>query len=122
MALIEKTPVKTSQLAILFRCFRYLRPHWKLTAGAYLTMLIIDIFNMVNPQLIRWTIDNSIGGKNTQILMVAVGALLVLVIIKGIFTYFQGVWTEIASQNVAYDIRNELQRKITFLACRRFLL
>ncbi len=116
MELIQKSSVKPSQLSILFRCFRYLRPHWKLTAGAYLTMLIIDIFNMINPQLIRWTIDNSIGGKNTPMLMLAVGALLVLVLIKGVFTYFQGVWTEIASQNVAYDIRNELQRKITFLS------
>ncbi len=113
---ILKSPEKTSQLKILIRCFRYLRPHWKLTAGAYLTMLVIDIFNMINPQLIRWTIDNSIGGKNTQMLTVAVGILLFLVLIKGVFTYFQGVWTEIASQNVAYDIRNELQRKITFLS------
>ena len=113
---IKKPTVKPSQLNILFRCYRYLRPHWKLTAGAYLTMAIIDIVNMINPQLIRWTIDNSIGGKDTHMLTLAVGALLVLVLFKGIFTYFQGVWTEIASQNVAYDIRNELQRKITFLS------
>ena len=113
---IKKSPEKMSQFNILLRCYRYLRPHWKLTAGAYATMLIIDIFNMINPQLIRWTIDNSIGGKNTQMLTLAVGALLVIVLFKGIFTYFQGVWTEIASQNVAYDIRNDLQRKITFLS------
>ena len=77
---IKKPTVKPSQLNILFRCYRYLRPHWKLTAGAYLTMVIIDIVNMINPQLIRWTIDNSIGGKNTQMLTLAVGALLVLVL------------------------------------------
>ena len=35
---------------------------------------------------------------------------------QGLFTYFQGLWTEIASQNVAYDLRNELQRKITLLS------
>ena len=43
-------------------------------------------------------------------------ALLALVIIKGFFTYFEGLWTEIASQSVAYDLRNELQRKITLLS------
>ena len=43
-------------------------------------------------------------------------ALLVLVVIKGFFTYFEGVWTEVASQNVAYDLRNEIQRKITLLS------
>ena len=116
MELIQQSPRKNSQLHILLRCFRYLRSHWKLTAGAYLAMVVIDIFNMINPQLIRWTIDNSIGGSNMQMLTLAVGALLVLVLFKGVFTYFQGVWTERASQNVAYDIRNELQRKITDLS------
>jgi ATP-binding cassette subfamily B protein len=45
-----------------------------------------------------------------------VAALLGLVVIKGIFTYFNGIWTEVASQNVAYDLRNEIQRKITALS------
>jgi ABC-type multidrug transport system fused ATPase/permease subunit len=79
-------------------------------------MLLIDGVNMVNPQLIRWTIDSGIKASNTRMLTLAVGALLVLVIIKGFFTYFQGKWTETASQNVAYDMRNELQRKITLLS------
>jgi ATP-binding cassette subfamily B protein len=45
-----------------------------------------------------------------------VAALLVLVVIKGVFTYFQGLWTEVASQNVAYDLRNEIQRRINLLS------
>jgi ATP-binding cassette, subfamily B, multidrug efflux pump len=112
----DKPTTRPTQIQLLLRCFGYLRPHWKLTAGAYGMMLLIDIFNMVNPQLIRWTIDNGINGKNTSLLSLAVGSLLVLVIIKGIFTYFEGLWTEVASQNVAYDLRNELQRKITLLS------
>ena len=53
---------------------------------------------------------------NLQLLTLAVTGLLVFVVIKGVFTYFEGRWTEIASQNVAYDLRNELQRKITQLS------
>jgi len=45
-----------------------------------------------------------------------VAALLGLVVIKGVFTYLNGIWTEVASQNVAYDLRNEIQRKITLLS------
>ena len=98
------------------RCFSYLRLHWRLTAGAYGMMVIIDLFNMINPQLIRWAIDNGMRIGNTSKLTLAVAALLVLVVIKGMFTYFQGLWTEIASQNVAYDLRNEIQRKINLLS------
>jgi ABC-type multidrug transport system fused ATPase/permease subunit len=107
---------KPSQSQILLRCFGYLRPHWKLTAGAYLMMLMIDGFSMISPQLIRWSIDQGIRIGNTSLLTLAVAGLLGMVVIKGIFTYFEGRWTEIASQNVAFDLRNELQSKITQLS------
>ena len=107
---------KQSQSRLILRCFSYLRRHWKLTAGAYVMMVLVDIVAMANPQLIRWTIDNGISANNIPLLSLAVGILLVLVVIKGIFTYFEGRWTEITSQNVAYDMRNELQRKITLLS------
>jgi ATP-binding cassette, subfamily B, multidrug efflux pump len=100
----------------LLRCFGYLRPHWKLTAGAYLMLILIDGFNIVQPQLIRWIIDSGISVGNTTLLALAVVTLLVLVIFKGLFTFFQGRWTEVASQNVAYDLRNDLQRQITRLS------
>jgi ATP-binding cassette subfamily B protein len=79
-------------------------------------MLLIDIFALLNPQLIRWAIDNGIEGGDTQLLLIAVLALLLIVVVKGVFTYFEGIWTEVASQNVAYDLRNALQRKITLLS------
>jgi ATP-binding cassette subfamily B protein len=117
---IQTVSLSPSQTKILLRCFTYLRPHWKLTVGAYLMMLLIDSVNMINPLLIGWTIDRAIPqlantGSSRGLLLAAVG-LLVMVLIKGFFTYFQGVWTEVASQNVAYDMRNELQRKITQLS------
>ena len=84
--------------------------------GVYITMVLIDLIAMVNPQVIRWTIDKGIGTGNTSLLSLAVGGLLVLVLIKGVLTYHEGLWTEVASQNVAYDLRNALQRKITELS------
>jgi ABC-type multidrug transport system fused ATPase/permease subunit len=113
---ILKQPAEQSQTEIIIRCFTYLRPHWKLTAGAYLMMVLIDLINLTNPQLIRWAIDRGIRENQRSMMTLAVAALLGLVVIKGVFTYLQGVWTEIASQNVAYDLRNEIQRKITLLS------
>ncbi len=107
---------KQTQTQLILRCFGYLRHHRKMTAGAYLMMVLVDIVSMVNPQLIRWTIDNGISAGNRAALTLAVGLLLVLVLVQGVFTYFEGRWTEVTSQNVAYDMRNELQRKITLLS------
>ncbi len=113
---IENQPTPSSQSAILWRCFGYLRPHWKFVTGVYTTMVLIDLIAMVNPQLIRWTIDEGIGTGNASLLTRAVGGLLALVLVKGGLTYYEGLWTEVASQNVAYDLRNALQRKITELS------
>ena len=112
----ENESLRLSQSAILLRCIGYLRPHWKYITGVYVTMVLIDIIAMVNPQVIRWTIDVGIGMGNSSLLARAVAGLLVLVLVKGVLTYFEGLWAEEASQNVAYDLRNALQRKITELS------
>ena len=109
-------PPEASQSAVLMRSLGYLRPHWKLVTGVYITMVLIDLIAMVNPQVIRWTIDQGIGSGDTRLLSLAVGGLLGLVLVKGFLTYYEGMWTEMASQNVAYDLRNALQRKITELS------
>jgi len=117
MSLSSATAVNPPErTGTLLRAFSYLKPHWKLTAGAYGMMLLIDGISMINPLLISWIIDNTIEKQNPRMLTLAVVGLLVLVVVKGIFTYFEGRWTEVASQNVAYDLRNELQRKITLLS------
>lgn len=112
----EESAEKASQSAILLRCFGYLRPHWKLVTGVYATMVLIDLIAMLNPQVLRWTIDKGIGVGDTSMLSLSVAGLLALVLVKGVLTYYEGLWTEVASQNVAYDLRNALQRKITELS------
>lgn len=98
------------------RCFSYLRPYWKAVVGVYAAMVVIDLIAMVNPQLIRWAIDEGINSQKPVNLTWAVSGLLLLVLIKGVLTFLEGKWTETASQNVAYDLRNALQRKITDLS------
>lgn len=108
----------------LLRSYRYLRPYWKFSLGAYLAVIAILIFNLIMPQFIRWIIDEAIGGASRpetyRADMVqlgwAIAGLLALTLVKGIFTFLEGQWTETASQGVAYDLRNDLQRKLTSLS------
>ena len=113
---VETRTTRPAQSTILWRCFGYLRPHWKLVTGVYVSMVLIDLITMLNPQVLRGAIDQGISAGNDGLLTLAAGGLLVLVLIKGVLTYYEGMWTEIASQNVAYDLRNALQRKITELS------
>jgi ATP-binding cassette, subfamily B, multidrug efflux pump len=101
---------------IFWRSFGYLRKYWKPTAGAYLALIGINALSLAIPQFIRWIVDQGIGGHDLQLLLWSVLTLLGLTLIKGILTFFQGRWTEAASQSVAYDLRNAIHSKLGSLS------
>ncbi len=107
---------KSGDWKILVRCFGYLRPSWKLMAGAYGAMLVISALGVANPQLLRWGIDRGIKAGDMGFLGWTVLGLLALTLLNGVFAFFQGRWTELASQQVAYDMRNDIHRKLATLS------
>ncbi len=107
---------QTGDWRILLRCFRYLRDYWQLAVGAYAAMLVLNVLTLLTPQIIRWIIDRGIGTRDLRLLGWSVAGLLVLTAIKGIVTYFQGRWSEVMSQGIAYDLRNALHAKLAALS------
>ncbi|MDI9548352.1 MAG: hypothetical protein QM346_12220, partial [Chloroflexota bacterium] len=93
---------------ILVRCFRFLRPYWRMVLGSYLGLLLMAGMTVLIPQFIRWIIDTGIRAGNVRLLTAAVLVLLTLTLLKGVIAYLQGRWTETASQSVAYDLRNAI--------------
>lgn len=106
----------TSMLKLLFRVYGYLKPYWKHVVLSYLSLLGILGFSALIPQFIRWIIDTGIEKNQPDVLTWSVLALLGLTIVKGVLNYYQGILSETASQNVAYDLRNAIQRKLTQLS------
>lgn len=107
---------KPGTVHILLRCYSYLRPYWRLMIGAYLALLLITLFNITIPQLIRWIVDKGIRQQDTYALAWSVLALVGLTLAKGGLTFVQGRWTETASQGVAYDLRNAIHKKLSTLS------
>jgi len=96
---LTKLPMPSAPLfKVLRRAYGYLRPYWKQTAGAYGSLLLILVINSVIPQFTRWIIDRGIVGKQENVLLWSVIALLALTLIKGVLNYYQGLFTETASQ------------------------
>jgi ABC-type multidrug transport system fused ATPase/permease subunit len=106
----------TRTIPILLRCFGYLRPYWRMTAGVYLAMLAITAITLATPQFIRWIVDRGIGAGDTRLLALASLGLLGLTLLKGVLTFWQGMWAERSSQGVAYDLRGALHRKLLTLS------
>ncbi len=112
-------PVSVRQIGdwhLLWRCFGYLAPYRKLTIGAYLTLVGINVLTLAIPQFVRWIIDHGIREQQTALLGWSVAGLLGLTAGKGILAYFQGRWSEVMSQNVAFDLRNDIHAKLNDLS------
>ena len=108
-----KTPVT---LQILWRAIAYLKPSKNTVTGIYLAVFLIQGVNIATPQFIRWLIDRGIYGGDLPFLSWAVLGLLGLTLLKGVFTYHQGKWSEEVSQQVAFDLRNDIQNKLNSLS------
>lgn len=101
---------------ILGRCLSYLRPYWLHSAGAFLLRLALTGLTVVMPQIMGTMIDLGIREGQIDVIRWGVLGLLGLVLLRGLFTYLSGRWSEYASQNVAYDLRNEIYDKLQSLS------
>ncbi len=112
-----QTPLRSSKgNSYLWRAFRRLRPYWRLAALAYLALLASTVIILATPQFIRWIVDRGIRQNDLQMLTWSVLLLLGLTVARGVFTFFSGRWTEVASQGVSYDFRHDLHAKLTELS------
>ncbi len=108
--------MKSQNARILLRCFGFLRPYSRITAGAYLAALGSSVLSAVVPQVIRRLVDEGIAAGHTGVLGWGVLSLLALTLLNGMLGYLLGRWSEVASQNVAYDLRNAIHARLTSLS------
>ncbi|MBZ0278805.1 MAG: ABC transporter ATP-binding protein/permease, partial [Anaerolineae bacterium] len=78
--------------------------------------IVINGLSVVVPQVIRWIVDEGITARRTDFIIWGVAALLGVTILRGVLDFLLGRWSEIVSQNVAYDIRNAIHQKLNALS------
>jgi len=110
------TLVKPGSGKILLRALGYLKPYWRLTLGAYFTLMCTTALALIIPQLIRRTIDFGIRAGDLALLKTTVFAILGVTLVRGGLTFVTGRCTEVASQGVVYDLRNALYHKLSALS------
>jgi ATP-binding cassette, subfamily B, multidrug efflux pump len=112
----EPPPATQFNWHFLRRAYGYIRPYTRLAVLVYATALLIASLSIAIPQFIRWIVDRGIAEGDLALLAQAAAALLGLTLLRGVLTFFQGQWTEIASQGVAYDVRNAIDRRLMALS------
>jgi ATP-binding cassette subfamily B protein len=98
------------------RALRFLLNYWQVSLGGGLALLLVNLANLVTPQLLRTLIDEGINELNLTRVWQVAGALIGVALVRGIFNFLQGYWSEVASQGVAYDLRNVIFEKLQKLS------
>ena len=100
----------------LLRSFTFLRKYRSIAIGVYGLALLTNALAVLIPQTIRWIVDAGIVQRDMSILQASLLGLLLLSLVKGSVDFVLGRWTEVASQGVAYDIRNAIYDKLSSLS------
>ena len=108
--------LRNADSSAIWRSFLFLKKYQKLVISTYILALLVNALAVLIPQTIRWIIDAGIVQGDTAVLHWSLLGLLGLTIVKGCFDFVLGRSTEMASQGVAYDIRNAIYDKLSSLS------
>ncbi len=100
----------------ILRSFTFLKKYRHIAIGVYALATVTNGLAVLIPQTIRWIVDAGIVQQNINILLTSLLGLLMLTIVKGLVDFALGRGTEMASQGVAYDIRNAIYDKLSSLS------
>ena len=105
-----------SAFRINLRYLAYLKPRWRRVAAIYLVMFLGSGTLLAIPQLVRWIVDHGIAREDLGVVWRAVGLLLALALARAVLAFLMGRWTEIVSQGVAADLRQQMFNRFTMMS------
>jgi ATP-binding cassette subfamily B multidrug efflux pump len=109
----------------LRRAIGYLALHRLLWFGILVAVLVGTLSQLAVPQLVQNIMDAVVSGvqatkrgqaADQRAIAVAALAIVGFSVVRGIFSFLQIYMAELASQNVAFDMRNEIYAKIQRLS------
>jgi len=100
----------------IFRVFRIMKRYWPTALGALFCLLLVNAANLYTPQLLRQLIDEGITPMSMNSIWKISGLLVGVALIRGVFNFLQGYWSEVTSQGIAYELRNRIFEKIQKLS------
>ncbi len=82
----------------------------------YSALFIATFLNLIVPWILRAVIDQGLAQQDFRFLVVAGATIVVVTTVRGLFSYVQLYGAERLSQDIAFDMRNQLYDKIQRLS------
>ena len=100
----------------LLRSLGYLKPYGLIALGAFLAMVLVNVLGLASPRIQGAIIDAGITPKALDVIAQGVALLLGAALVRALFNFAQTYLAEQISQNVAFDLRNQIFNKLTSLS------
>ena len=104
-----------NRLAIYSRLLGFLKPYWKQTVFAYISVFGSILLNLLVPQVIKDAIDRGLSTGSLRIVLTAAGIILLLALLRGVNQFLLLYFGQWMSFRVAYDLRNAYYNKVQSL-------
>ncbi|MFC1997590.1 ABC transporter ATP-binding protein [Chloroflexota bacterium] len=98
------------------RALKYLRNYLPAAIGGGIALILVNVASLITPQVLRFLIDEGISLLDMKNVWLASAALVLVALVRGLFNFLQGYWGEVASQGVAFDMRNVIFEKLQNLS------
>ena len=103
-------------MRILLRLAFYATRHPRHLIGAYVSMAVATLSALVIPRLLGTAIDQALeSGLRSELLVLAL-LIVGVSVVRGTFSYGENYLAEALSQRAAYDLRNDIFRKLQGLS------
>lgn len=113
---IKTTKTKdTSQqfkFSTLKRLIPYIKAHWKKAAIASFLMIVVSLLAMPSPYLMKYLIDEIFVAKNIKLLNLIIILLLVIQLIKLIFSFLTSYFFNVFNQEIMVRVKKDLFHRI----------
>ena len=100
----------------IIRALGYLRTHWLLATIATLSLIAVSVAQLFIPDFLKDIIDEAIVAHDVSALWHPMIMLVAFAGARGLFGFAQGYLSERVSQEVAFEMRNQLFAKIESLS------
>jgi len=95
-------------MKIVLRLTAFLKKHWAMWLLAFLCLTASTVFSLVIPKMLGNGIDTVLNSGRAVTLIIAAGIIIGSSALRGITGYGNRYFTQVISQRVAYDLRNNL--------------
>src|SRR5262245_4048343 len=96
---------KAYDARLMRRLLTFVRPHWHIVAGSGFFLLLVSASQLLQPYLLKLAIDGPMAHRTLEGLDRITLLYLAALVAELGFRYLQVFMTELAGQNVVYDIR-----------------